>query len=356
MNNFEGISVIVPCYNHARFIARFIDSVLAQTKQEFELIICDDCSSDGSADIAASYDDPRIKLFRHKVNQGVSSTVNDAFFRAKGEYVSICGSDDMMMPHYLEKAWEFLKTHPDTDVFYPALKAIDDDDQPHPFFDKFRFFEGDKNQALHDMFLKNNILPSPGMMLRRSAGEKIFPAPVFLVNYSDYYWHVRLLLNGNFYQSSEKLICYRRMRDKSNLSGASAANKVRERYETFCLMDAFLSMTVTQIKEVFASELENLRLTTVTPETMRFVLGRLAMTAKEDARRMWGYEQILKSACTQEYAELLQQKYGFDFKSLLALSAETANRFFPKPKGCEKFFFKLFRHFEKKRQRKEAGS
>ena len=72
------VSIMMPAYNAGKYIGRAIESVLAQTYENWELIIVDDCSTDNTYEIAASYKDPRIRILRHEQNMGVGPSRNDA--------------------------------------------------------------------------------------------------------------------------------------------------------------------------------------------------------------------------------------------------------------------------------------
>ncbi|MFV0207698.1 glycosyltransferase family 2 protein [Empedobacter falsenii] len=97
----EMISVIIPVYNTEEFVVSCIDSVLAQSYTNFELIIIDDGSSDDSYEILKKYDDKRIKLIQQE-NKGVSATRNRGIDLAKGDYICFIDSDDYIDKNYLE--------------------------------------------------------------------------------------------------------------------------------------------------------------------------------------------------------------------------------------------------------------
>lgn len=93
-------SVVIPLYNKEKNIGGTIDSVLNQTFSDFELIVVDDGSTDRSAEIVASYDDPRIRLIRKK-NGGVSSARNRGILEAQGEYIAFLDADDSWGENHL---------------------------------------------------------------------------------------------------------------------------------------------------------------------------------------------------------------------------------------------------------------
>lgn len=118
------ISVIVPVYNAEKYLHRCIDSILAQTFTDFELLLINDGSKDSSGAICDEYTqkDSRVRVF-HKENGGVSSARNVGLDEAKGEWVTFIDSDDWVNEYFLEK---FLKEHgsADFDVFIGGSYAV----------------------------------------------------------------------------------------------------------------------------------------------------------------------------------------------------------------------------------------
>ena len=108
-------SVVIPLYNKAPYIKSTLTSVLSQTVQDFEIIVLDDGSTDGGADIVAGIDDPRVRLFR-QANAGVSSTRNRAISMARGQWVAFLDADDWQHPHYLQSLVIAQNLHPAVDV------------------------------------------------------------------------------------------------------------------------------------------------------------------------------------------------------------------------------------------------
>lgn len=103
------VSIIMPSYNTAKFIAETIDSVLAQTYPHWELIIVDDCSTDNTDDVVAKYDDPRIRYLKNEHNSGAAVSRNRALREAKGRWIAFLDSDDLWTPDKLEKQLAFME-------------------------------------------------------------------------------------------------------------------------------------------------------------------------------------------------------------------------------------------------------
>lgn len=121
------VSVCIPVYNGSAYIAEAIKSVLSQTFEDFQLIISDNCSTDNTEEIVRSFDDPRIKYFRNKVNLGQTGNVNHCLELAEGEYVGIFHHDDIMLPDNLERKVRLLDAHPEVGFVHSNIIIIDPD-------------------------------------------------------------------------------------------------------------------------------------------------------------------------------------------------------------------------------------
>ena len=110
------ISVLLPVYNGAPFLAPSIDSVLSQSFEDFELLILNDGSTDDSADIVRSYSDRRIRYFEHS-NMGLPATLNEGARFARGEFLFRQDQDDLSYPDRFARQVSCLDEHPDVAVF-----------------------------------------------------------------------------------------------------------------------------------------------------------------------------------------------------------------------------------------------
>ena len=102
------VSIVMPSYNTEKYIVDSIDSVLKQTYTNWELIIVDDCSTDNTEKVVASYNDERIKFIKKEVNSGAGESRNIALREAKGKWIAFLDSDDTWLPEKLEKQIEFM--------------------------------------------------------------------------------------------------------------------------------------------------------------------------------------------------------------------------------------------------------
>ena len=128
MKNYGLVSIVMPSYNAARFISESIKSVLAQTYQNWELLIQDDCSRDYSVELAQAFaiDDCRIKIERNVVNSGAAVSRNEAIKRSRGCFVAFLDADDLWLPTKLEKQLVFMEQH-NCDFCYCSYEHISED-------------------------------------------------------------------------------------------------------------------------------------------------------------------------------------------------------------------------------------
>ena len=120
------VSVCIPVYNGSDYIAESINSVLAQTYEDFHLIVCDNCSTDNTEEIVRSFQDPRLTYVRNGENLGLVGNANRCLELSKGEYVCIWHHDDVMLPENLERKVHLLDDHPEIGFVHSNLILIGD--------------------------------------------------------------------------------------------------------------------------------------------------------------------------------------------------------------------------------------
>ena len=114
------VSILIPSYNHSRFLEPCLQSVRAQTLEDWEAILIDDGSSDDSVSVASriSEEEPRLRILQNKVNLGTYGTLQRALELAKGDCVAVLNSDDFWDPSKLAIQVELLENHPGTPYAY----------------------------------------------------------------------------------------------------------------------------------------------------------------------------------------------------------------------------------------------
>jgi len=129
MTTAPEISIVLPVYNGARYLRESIDSCLAQTFRNWELIIVNDCSTDESGAIAEEYaaKDERIRVIHNETNLKLPASLNAGFRQAKGEYLTWTSDDNRYLPHALQRMLDFLHEQPEYTMVCTAVECIDDE-------------------------------------------------------------------------------------------------------------------------------------------------------------------------------------------------------------------------------------
>lgn len=313
------ISILCPSFNHEKYVDSFINSVLSQTEQDFELIIIDDGSSDKTVSKIRNYTDTRIKLYTHNYNKGINATWNDLINYANANIVCTIASDDMLYENYVEEVLKLFENNPNIAVAYVSLKHIDKDGN----------FTGgtgilnpstSKYEILKNSFIGENQLPSPGMAYKKQAIQEFLPLPCGLLQYSDWDLHNKLLSKYEIAITDKCLVKYR-----TTLNSTSARSNIvvnRETLETDIMMDYFLNITDL---ELFKSIFENTynKYGEPTKETIPYFLSRIALESKKPEKQGWGYKTLINFISQGNNLELLHKMYNLNFKDILTLCPET---------------------------------
>lgn len=131
MSNNPIVSVLMPVYNTERYVAEAVESILAQTFEDFEFIIIDDGSTDRSLEILRQYEqrDPRFRVIS-RANTGLVVALNEMLGLAQGKYLARIDSDDVALPERFAKQVEYMEQHPDCVVLGSRMLLIDSDGDP----------------------------------------------------------------------------------------------------------------------------------------------------------------------------------------------------------------------------------
>lgn len=207
-----AVSVLIAAYNAAKYISETIESVLAQTFEDFELIIVDDCSFDNTAEIIFSFNDPRIRYFKNDSNKGISFTRNRLIYLAQGDFLAILDADDIALPNRLEIQQSFLKNNPAYVLVCSWFETIDESGNTKAIFRKSISTE----EFPVSLLFSNKIAQSSVML-----NAKLLPNKNNLYNIEfppaeDYELWVRLLKIGKLKMIPEILLKYRDHQDSAS--------------------------------------------------------------------------------------------------------------------------------------------
>lgn len=338
MDNKALVSVIIPAYNVQQYIARTVNSVLAQTHEHMQIIVVDDASTDGTADVLKSFDDPRIELVLLAQNGNVSNARNEGLTRARGDYVAFLDSDDLWKPEKLEKQLDFLEKHPSygacftwTDIIdeNDALRLPEEDEDVAWHYRAFRQENRSQAQWLMRLLTEGNCFMCGSALMRTEIVKQVGMQNVSLLQMQDFEYWLRLLSVCPIYVLCEELVSFRRRRVNTSLSANNPKSYIRSRNEEVYICTRFFDhMSDELFSRLFREQFRKPDSATHEElECERAFLLEKAYCAPEPA-----LEKLQQLLSSWETAKLLREKYGYSQQDFY-----TAN-------AGRRYFDRAFRH------------
>ena len=227
-------SVVIPTYNHGDTVERAIDSALAQTLRDIEVIVVDDASTDDTQTVLDRIGDPRVTCLRHDSNRGGSAARNTGIDHATGEYIAFLDADDEWLPRKLERQCDLLRSRSAEWVgAYCDFRQIRSNPLVELVDNTVRRPTGlEGNEALVEGILLRRFAHggTSTLCLRRTAVEAIDGFDSSFQRHQDLEFLLRLLQRGKLAFVDETLVC----KHDSGYIDAQAAREAREQFnETF---------------------------------------------------------------------------------------------------------------------------
>ncbi|MBY7995827.1 glycosyltransferase [Vibrio fluvialis] len=259
------ISVIIPSYNHSKFIVESIESVLCQENVDFELLIADDGSSDDTISVISKYQsNPKVTIFANKVNQGAGVVTDQLIRHSKGDYIALLNSDDFWEgKHKLSKQLNFLEENPSFGACFGKARFVD---QNGKNINKFTMDFGDvfdkgKNRSRGEWlryFLSNgNCLCHPTVLIRRECFNLLGTYKNSLRQLPDFEMWVNLLKHYDIHIFDEELVNFRILPGE-NASSNSNVNTIRTFNEHYLITKGYFESVSKEILiEGFSDLIQN---------------------------------------------------------------------------------------------------
>ncbi len=291
------VTVYIPAYNHERFVGEAIRSVLAQTFTDFELIVVDDASTDGTLAEIRRFNDPRLKHFALPHNRGATAVTNFCLSMAQGDYVTPLGSDDFIHPDKLSRQVAFLNEHPELMAVTAQPAFVDEDGQSfkegHSFAHQFTRENRSREQWLKHFFLHCNCLCHPTAMIRRTTYQRIGTYHEMLRQLPDFDFWVRLCLAGSLHVMADELTFFRVRNNDGNVSAPSLRNCAVAQHEYAWILRHYLCPTVLDnITSIFGEEWGS-------APSPHLALAEIAWQAGSAPHRMFAVQTLLDAPLQQ---------------------------------------------------------
>jgi glycosyltransferase involved in cell wall biosynthesis/cell division protein FtsB len=207
------LSVCIPTYNGERFVAEAVQSILQQTLADFELLVVDDASTDGTVGVVQGFTDPRLRVIQNRQRLGIPGNWNRCLALAQGEYLCIFHQDDVMLPENLESKVRMLAGDDAMSFVHSAVKVVRDETVLQPLGEwveeAAEDFVEDGAAYLRKLLLQGDCVCAPAVVARR---EKLLAVEGFdeQLGYAcDYEMWMKLCVGGKVGFVAQPLVEYR---------------------------------------------------------------------------------------------------------------------------------------------------
>jgi glycosyltransferase involved in cell wall biosynthesis len=224
------VSVCVPAFNRAKYIGDTIRSVLAQTLQDFEIIVYDDASTDETAEVVAQLKDDRLSYYRQPQNVGIAKNRTSCIRAARGKYIAWLDADDLYYPQAIETQSRLLDNHPNVALVHSAYDVIDHagqklPDWPPPFSEDTVENAPD---ALAEL-VQSNYICAPTVMVRRVLQLEAGDYSKSLRDSSeDWEMWMRLAARGDIAYIAQRLAKYRVHESSASAATSPTGDRLKE--------------------------------------------------------------------------------------------------------------------------------
>lgn len=308
------VSVVIPSFNHAPFVAESIRSVLDQSYANLEIIIVDDGSTDGTPDVVRGISDPRIHLEVLPENRGAVTALNMAIARARGEFVCMLSSDDYFLPAKVERQVAFMNEHPDCAATFGLPRFIDERGAPLPSeraFNRDVFstpivddFQG-RDDWLRYFFFSGNCLCHPTVMARREIYSRVGLFDSRFANLPDLDMWVRLVFTHKIHVAPDALIAMRMLDNHRNMSAPRPESVRRHASEYYQILKHYRRLPAELFERVFAAELTAHPEWSSLPRSLQ--LAKIALGVGHPPHRLFAVDTLFEAGAGEldgHYPEL----------------------------------------------------
>lgn len=255
MRKEPRIAVYMSCYNHEKYVAEAVDSILNQTYSNLELFVVNDASTDSTGKILEQYTDERVHYYDFKVNTrfvGAANFLQKLIRDMDFDYIASMASDDKWEPDKLEKQLEFLARHPEYRACFTWDKVIFSGEDPTFQGRELYSHKGNDNRFnwLYGLTVNGNCLNANSMLMEKALFYEIGRMNENYIQLGDWRAWLRFAEKYPFYLMREELTYYRR--HDTNLSKGMTQNKVRVVNETCRIyQELFASMEKDTFRRAF---------------------------------------------------------------------------------------------------------
>ena len=238
------VSVVINVLNGAATLSEAIDSVLTQTFDDWELIVWDDGSSDGSSDILIHYSDNRIRYARSEVQVPLGRARQRAIDLARGEWIAFLDQDDVWLPHKLERQMALASDRPDVALIYGRTVRFYPSGTERDYDQVHEYASLPEGNIFSELFTNSCFIAMSSAVFRRSAIEEIGGIPESIAIIPDYYLYTAI---ARRFQTAavQEVVCRYRMHS----GNTSRVTAIQVQEEALRLMDMWQGAVAPEVLE-----------------------------------------------------------------------------------------------------------
>lgn len=225
------VSVCMATYNHAPFIRTAVESVLRQSFTDWEMVITDDGSRDGTLAALDVIKDDRLHIERFPENRSACVALNHCIRRARGRFIAVLNSDDAWAPEKLAKQLAVMHEQPQTAAVFTLAAMIDERGHPlpadHPGQQTFHQPNRDRREWLRRLIFNGNCLCHPSVLVRADVYREVGLYDECMAQLPDLDMWIRICLRHDIHVLQERLTFFRLLDRERNASGNRPEVRVR---------------------------------------------------------------------------------------------------------------------------------
>lgn len=299
-----AISVLMAVYNCDKYLRQAVDSILNQTWKDFEFIIVDDGSTDGTSKILKELNDPRIKIITCEENRGVAHARNIGLKDCNSDYIAIMDADDIAFPDRLKRQYEFLMEHKDIDGAYAKFQQVNIEGMP--VFGEWPVAYYNYKYVKAYMILENTIANPVSMFSNKIVKQYNLKYDETQKIGSDYKFWIDYLKYGKIVGMDE-VLCYYRLRNHSLYNNSSLEDRLASKHKlALYIFGQFEFEFTDEEKDILINSFGVNGKISSAEEMIRLYNALIRMAKQAEEKGLDNAEEI-KIMCKKRFLEKIQQ-------------------------------------------------
>lgn len=324
------VSVIIPSYNHEKYVGIAVKSAINQTYDNLEIIICDDGSKDNSRIVIESILDHRVVKYFNEKNIGATPNTNFLINKCKGKYIALMTSDDEWDKDKIRKQVEFLENNSEYGAVFTDVCMVNEEGRPltkdeNQWIDIFTQENRSQGKWLRKFFFEMNCLCHPSILVRKDVYDKTKLFNIAFRQLPDFKMWVDIIKFTKIYVIPEKLVTFRVLNNGKNTSADTEQNHIRTRNEINLIMKDFFEDIPKEIlidgfeEDLIYKKIEN-------EKQLKIEQAFLYLKMESELNYLYSsiaIEKLYVLLQDKESEAILKEKYNFDFNDFFELTGQT---------------------------------